>query len=59
MGDDPVALYLEDIFTIHSNLVGIPAVSLPLGHHPDGMPFCLQIMSAKLGEPNFFPYPII
>jgi len=52
MGDDPVALYLEDIFTIHANLVGIPAVSLPLGNHPDGMPFGLQIMSAKLGEPE-------
>ena len=52
MGDDPVALYLEDIFTIHANLVGIPAVSLPLGHHPNGMPFGMQIMSAKLGEPE-------
>ncbi|HEC41807.1 MAG TPA: Asp-tRNA(Asn)/Glu-tRNA(Gln) amidotransferase subunit GatA [Bacteroides sp.] len=50
MGEDPVALYLEDIFTIHANLVGIPAISLPLGKHPEGMPFGLQIMSAGLDE---------
>ncbi len=52
MGEDPVALYLEDIFTIHANLVGIPAISLPLGKHPDGMPFGLQLMSSPLNEPE-------
>jgi aspartyl-tRNA(Asn)/glutamyl-tRNA(Gln) amidotransferase subunit A len=52
MGDDPVALYLEDIFTIHANLVGIPAISLPLGKHPDGMPFGVQLMGAGLSEPG-------
>ncbi len=50
MGDDPVALYLEDIFTIHANLAGIPAISLPLGEHPNGMPFGLQIMSSGFNE---------
>ena len=50
MGDDPVALYLEDIFTIHANLAGIPAISLPLGEHPNGMPFGLQIMSSHFNE---------
>lgn len=50
MGEDPVALYLEDIFTIHANLTGIPAISLPLGKHPNGMPFGLQIMSSGFNE---------
>ena len=50
MGDDPVALYLEDIFTTHANLAGIPAISLPLGKHSSGMPFGIQFMSARHHE---------
>ncbi len=50
MGDDPVALYLEDIFTTLANLTGIPAISLPLGKHPNGMPFGLQILSSGFNE---------
>ena len=46
MGDDPVALYLEDIYTIHANLAGIPAISLPLGEHSTTLPFGIQLMSA-------------
>ena len=56
MGDDPVALYLEDIFTIHANLAGIPAISLPLGRHPDGMPFGVQVMGAGLSEPGLLSF---
>jgi aspartyl-tRNA(Asn)/glutamyl-tRNA(Gln) amidotransferase subunit A len=56
MGDDPVALYLEDIFTIHANLVGIPAISLPLGKHPNGMPYGLQVMSTVLSEPKLLSF---
>jgi aspartyl-tRNA(Asn)/glutamyl-tRNA(Gln) amidotransferase subunit A len=50
MGEDPVALYLEDIFTIHANLAGIPAVSLPLGLHSNGMPFGIQLMARSFDE---------
>ena len=50
MGDDPVALYLEDIFTILANLAGIPAVSLPLGRHSNGIPFGVQLMAAPFRE---------
>lgn len=56
MGDDPVTLYLEDIFTIHANLVGIPAISLPLGKHPNGMPFGLQVMSTGFSEPKLLSF---
>ena len=43
--DDPTKLYLEDIFTVHANIVGIPAVSLPTGMHTNGMPFGIQLMA--------------
>jgi aspartyl-tRNA(Asn)/glutamyl-tRNA(Gln) amidotransferase subunit A len=50
MGDDPVALYLEDVFTTHANLAGIPAISLPLGKHSSGMPFGIQFMASRHQE---------
>jgi len=56
MGDDPVALYLEDIFTIHANLAGIPSISLPLGKHPDGMPFGVQVMSTHFAEADLLSF---
>ncbi len=45
--DDPITMYLQDIFTVHANLAGIPAISLPLGTHSNGMPIGLQLMAAK------------
>jgi len=48
--DDPIAMYLADIFTVMANLVGCPAVSLPLYEHSIGMPFGLQVMSKNFNE---------
>jgi aspartyl-tRNA(Asn)/glutamyl-tRNA(Gln) amidotransferase subunit A len=48
--DDPLAMYLNDIFTIPANLAGIPAVSLPCGLDGDGRPVGLQIMGPALDE---------
>ena len=48
--DDPVAMYLADIYTVFANLTGIPGISLPLFKHSNGMPFGLQVMAAKSGE---------
>ena len=56
MGDDPVALYLEDIFTIHANLAGIPAISLPLGIHSNGMPFGVQLMAGQFQERDLLDF---
>lgn len=47
---DPIAMYLADIFTVFANLTGIPAISLPLFTHSNGMPFGLQVMTNKLDE---------
>ncbi len=48
--DDPIAMYLADIFTVMANLVGCPAISLPLYKHTIGMPFGLQVMSKNFNE---------
>ncbi|HIF14124.1 MAG TPA: Asp-tRNA(Asn)/Glu-tRNA(Gln) amidotransferase subunit GatA, partial [Bacteroidetes bacterium] len=48
--DDPVKMYLSDIFTVQANLAGIPAISIPLFTHSNRMPIGVQIMSKKLSE---------
>jgi aspartyl-tRNA(Asn)/glutamyl-tRNA(Gln) amidotransferase subunit A len=47
---NPIAMYLADIYTVHANLVGIPAISLPLFQHSNGMPFGLQVMANRFNE---------
>jgi aspartyl-tRNA(Asn)/glutamyl-tRNA(Gln) amidotransferase subunit A len=47
---DPIAMYLADIYTVIANLTGIPAISLPLFSHSNGMPFGLQVMSNRFNE---------
>lgn len=49
-GGDMVAMYLEDIFTVQAPLAGIPAMSIPLFTHSNGMPFGLQLMANKFEE---------
>lgn len=48
--DDPIAMYLADIYTVMANLVGVPAISLPLFKHSNGMPFGLQVMADRFRE---------
>ena len=43
-------MFLADIYTVYANLVGIPAISIPLFKHSNGMPFGLQVMSANFNE---------
>jgi aspartyl-tRNA(Asn)/glutamyl-tRNA(Gln) amidotransferase subunit A len=47
--DDPVAMYLSDVFTITANLVGVPALVVPCGFS-DGMPVGLQIIARHFDE---------
>jgi aspartyl-tRNA(Asn)/glutamyl-tRNA(Gln) amidotransferase subunit A len=42
--DDPVAMYLSDIYTISVNLAGLPGMSIPAGFAPDGLPVGLQLI---------------
>jgi aspartyl-tRNA(Asn)/glutamyl-tRNA(Gln) amidotransferase subunit A len=48
--NDPVAMYLADIFTVQAPLAGIPAISIPTGKAESGMPFGLQLMSKHFEE---------
>ena len=48
--DDPISMYLADIYTVMANLTGIPAISLPLFKHSNGMPFGLQVMANRFDE---------
>lgn len=48
--DDPIAMYLSDVFTVHANLAGGPAISLPLGRHSNGLPIGLQLMGPAFEE---------
>ncbi|CAG5077734.1 Asp-tRNA(Asn)/Glu-tRNA(Gln) amidotransferase subunit GatA [Parvicella tangerina] len=45
--DDPITMYLQDIFTVHANLAGIPAISMPIFTHSNGLPFGTQLMAKK------------
>jgi aspartyl-tRNA(Asn)/glutamyl-tRNA(Gln) amidotransferase subunit A len=49
-GDDPLAMYLEDVFTLPANLAGIPGISFPVGMDTEGLPIALQLMAPHLGE---------
>ena len=49
--DDPLAMYLSDIFTIGANLAGIPGVSCPVGLSPGGLPRGVQLLGPEDSEP--------
>jgi len=48
--NDPISMYLNDIFTVPVNLAGIPAISIPAGQDNQGLPLGLQIISKALDE---------
>ncbi|MDG2343675.1 MAG: Asp-tRNA(Asn)/Glu-tRNA(Gln) amidotransferase subunit GatA, partial [Flavobacteriales bacterium] len=48
--NDPIAMYLQDIFTVHANLTGMPAISIPITNHSSGLPYGYQIMSNNFEE---------
>ena len=54
--NDPIAMYLEDIFTVQANLTGSPAISLPLGQHSNGLPFGVQLIGGSMQEDSLFAF---
>ncbi len=52
--DDPLTMYLSDIFTLSANLAGIPGMSIPCGFSADGLPIGLQIMGNHFNEEMIF-----
>jgi aspartyl-tRNA(Asn)/glutamyl-tRNA(Gln) amidotransferase subunit A len=50
--EDPLTMYLSDIFTLSANLAGIPGISVPCGFSPEGLPIGLQLLGNHFGEPE-------
>jgi aspartyl/glutamyl-tRNA(Asn/Gln) amidotransferase, A subunit len=48
--ENPMEMYLADIYTVNINLAGVPAISLPCGFSKDGLPIGLQIIGPHFGE---------
>lgn len=51
---DPIEMYLADIFTVQANITGLPAISVPLFRHSNGMPFGAQLMGNYNSEELLF-----
>lgn len=52
--DDPLQMYLSDIFTISANLAGIPAISIPCGFSREGLPIGMQLLADLFQEEKIF-----
>jgi len=52
--DDPLSMYLADIFTVTADLVGVPGISIPCGHSREGLPIGMQIMARHFDEATLF-----
>ena len=48
--DDPIKMYLNDIFTVPASLAGIPAISIPYGKCKDNLPLGIQLLSKHFNE---------
>ena len=53
-GDDPLSMYLEDVFTLPANLAGLPGLAFPVGFDRDGLPVGMQLMGPRFREETLF-----
>jgi aspartyl-tRNA(Asn)/glutamyl-tRNA(Gln) amidotransferase subunit A len=53
-GDDPLAMYLEDVFTLPANLAGVPGLAFPVGFDGEGLPVGMQLMGLHFDEATLF-----
>ena len=54
--NDPVLMYLADIFTVQASLGGFPAISLPVGNNANGLPLGLQFIGKRFGEAELLAF---
>jgi aspartyl-tRNA(Asn)/glutamyl-tRNA(Gln) amidotransferase subunit A len=54
MTDDPIAMYLNDVFTVTVNMAGLPGISVPAGFDAKGLPLGLQLIGKPFDEGNLF-----
>ena len=52
--DDPIAMYLNDVFTVTANLAGLPGISVPAGLSDEGLPLGLQVLAPAFDEETMF-----
>ena len=52
--DDPVTMYLNDVFTVTANLAGLPGLSVPAGLDAQGLPLGLQVIGKPFDEETVF-----
>jgi len=52
--DDPLNMYLSDVFTVPASLAGLPAISVPSGFSPEGLPLGIQIQAPRFAEDSLF-----
>jgi aspartyl-tRNA(Asn)/glutamyl-tRNA(Gln) amidotransferase subunit A len=52
--DDPVTMYLNDVFTVPASLAGVPAMSIPAGLNAEGLPLGLQVIGKHFDEETVF-----
>lgn len=55
---DPIQMYLEDIYTVQANITGVPAISIPVGLHSNGLPIGLQIMAKPFCESEILQFSL-
>lgn len=53
---NPIEMYLEDIYTVLANLVGMPAISVPVGKNNEGLPFGIQFMANAFEEEKLLAF---
>jgi aspartyl-tRNA(Asn)/glutamyl-tRNA(Gln) amidotransferase subunit A len=56
MADDPVAMYLADIFTVQANMAGVPAIAFPIENLQSGLPAGIQLMADKFQEEKLLAF---
>lgn len=54
--EDPIAMYLADLFSVHANVAGVPALSVPCGTDEEGLPIGLQVVANDFDESRLFQF---
>ena len=52
--DDPIKMYLNDVFTVPANMAGLPGISVPAGLNKHGLPLGLQVIAKPFDEETMF-----
>jgi aspartyl-tRNA(Asn)/glutamyl-tRNA(Gln) amidotransferase subunit A len=52
--DDPIAMYLNDVFTVPASMAGVPGISVPAGLDSQGLPLGLQVIGRPFDEETVF-----